>query len=76
MNHRRNWLKQTGLGIVGLGIIPLEGFAIPITENFIEEKKESLIRLKSPDVLMVHQHWQEMPCVIISMPAIAMIGSC
>ncbi|WP_298223672.1 histidinol-phosphate transaminase [Flavobacterium sp.] len=47
MNHRRNWLKQTGLGIVGIGVMPLERFAIPTTENLIEEKKESLIRLRS-----------------------------
>lgn len=47
MNNRRNWLKQTGLGIVGLGIVPLERFAIPTQESSIEEKNESLIRLRS-----------------------------
>ena len=47
MSNRRNWLKQTGLGIVGLGIIPFESFAIPTKENLIDEKNESLIRLKS-----------------------------
>lgn len=47
MNNRRNWLKQTGLGIVGLGIIPFESFAIPTTENIIDEKNESLIQLRS-----------------------------
>ncbi|MCF6132468.1 pyridoxal phosphate-dependent aminotransferase [Flavobacterium wongokense] len=47
MSNRRDWLKQTGLGIVGLGIIPLEGFAIPSTESVIEEKSESLIQLRS-----------------------------
>lgn len=47
MNNRRNWLKKTSLGIVGLGIIPFESFAIPTTESIIEEKNESLIRLRS-----------------------------
>lgn len=47
MNNRRNWLKQTGLGIVGLGIVPLERFAIPTQESTIEEKTENLIRLMS-----------------------------
>lgn len=47
MNSRRNWLKKTTLGIVGIGIIPFESFAIPTTENFIEEENENLIRLQS-----------------------------
>lgn len=47
MNNRRNWLKQTSLGIVGLGIVPLEGFARPRTEILIEDKNEKPIRLKS-----------------------------
>jgi histidinol-phosphate aminotransferase len=47
MSNRRDWLKQTSLGIVGLGIIPFESFAIPTKENIIEEKNESLIRLRS-----------------------------
>lgn len=47
MSNRRNWLKQTSLGIVSLGIIPFESFAIPTTGNLIEEKNESLIRLRS-----------------------------
>ena len=47
MSNRRNWLKQTSIGIVGLGIIPFEGFAIPTKEDIIEEKNESLIRLRS-----------------------------
>ncbi len=47
MSNRRNWLKQTSLGIVGLGIIPFESFAIPSKENIIEEKNISLIRLRS-----------------------------
>lgn len=47
MRNRRNWLKQTSLGIVGLGIIPLEGFAISTKEDLLEEKNVSLIRLRS-----------------------------
>lgn len=47
MSNRRNWLKQTSLGIVGLGIIPFERFAIPTTEVNIEEKNEKPIRLRS-----------------------------
>ncbi len=35
MSSRRNWLKQTSLGIVGLGIVPLESFSIPKTEKSI-----------------------------------------
>lgn len=47
MSNRRNWLKQTSLGIVGLGIIPFESFAVPTKEDLIEEKNVSLIRLRS-----------------------------
>jgi histidinol-phosphate aminotransferase len=47
MSNRRNWLKQTSLGIVGLGIIPFESIAIPTKENIIKEKSTSLIRLRS-----------------------------
>ena len=47
MSNRRNWLKQTSLGIVGLGIIPFERFAIPTKEDLIEEKNGNLIRLRS-----------------------------
>ncbi|WP_339919902.1 hypothetical protein [uncultured Flavobacterium sp.] len=47
MSNRRNWLKQTSLGIVGLGFIPFESFAIPTKENIIKEKSTSLIRLRS-----------------------------
>ena len=48
MSSRRNWLKQTTLGIVSLGIIPLESFAIPKTEKSInEETNLSPIRLRS-----------------------------
>ena len=38
MSSRRNWLKQTSLGIVGLGIVPLEGFAITKNEKSIQEE--------------------------------------
>lgn len=47
MDNRRNWLKQTGLGIVGLGMIPFEGFAISTGEDIIEEKEAGPIRLRS-----------------------------
>jgi histidinol-phosphate aminotransferase len=47
MNNRRNWLKQTSIGIVGLGIIPFDSFAVPTTVNIIEEKGDDLIRLRS-----------------------------
>lgn len=47
MNNRRNWLKQIGFGIVGIGVVPLERFAIPTQERTIEEKNENLIRLMS-----------------------------
>lgn len=48
MNNRRNWLKQTSLGIVGLGIIPFESFAIEKSENIIDDKNNLIpIRLKS-----------------------------
>jgi len=47
MSDRRNWLKQTSLGIVGLGIIPFERFAISTREDIIDEKDVSLIRLRS-----------------------------
>ncbi|MEC4049639.1 histidinol-phosphate transaminase [Flavobacterium sp. SUN046] len=48
MNNRRTWLKQTGLAMVGVGIMPLENFAIPKSENIIEDKNDlTLIRLQS-----------------------------
>ena len=47
MSNRRNWLKQTSIGIVGLGIIPFERFAFPTKEDIIEEKNVGLIRLRS-----------------------------
>ena len=47
MSNRRNWLKQTSIGIVGLGIIPFEGFVLPTQEDIIEEKNVGLIRLRS-----------------------------
>ena len=47
MSSRRNWLKKTSIGIVGLGIIPFERFAIPTAEEIIEENNETLIRLRS-----------------------------
>jgi histidinol-phosphate aminotransferase len=38
MSSRRNWLKQTSLGIVGLGIVPMESFAILQIENSSKEQ--------------------------------------
>lgn len=35
MNNRRNWLKQIGLGTIGLGFIPFETFANPLAEDYI-----------------------------------------
>lgn len=35
------------MGIVGLGIIPLEGFAIPAVANIVKEKDARIIRLRS-----------------------------
>lgn len=34
MNNRRDWLKLTVLGTLGVGIIPIETFAKPITNKF------------------------------------------
>ncbi len=47
MNTRRNWLKQTSIGLVGIGIIPFESFAISTKETLIAEKGTNLIRLRS-----------------------------
>ena len=47
MNNRRDWLKQIGLGIVGLGIIPFEGFANSTQERFTSENNANLIRVRS-----------------------------
>ncbi len=40
MGSRRNWLKQTSLGIVSLGIIPLESFAVSKVEIPIKEEAD------------------------------------
>jgi histidinol-phosphate aminotransferase len=48
MGSRRDWLKQTSLGIVSLGIVPFESFAISKTEYSInEEVSLNPIRLRS-----------------------------
>jgi histidinol-phosphate aminotransferase len=48
MNSRRNWLKQTSLGIVSLGIVPLEIFAVSKADNFIKAANDfEPIRLRS-----------------------------
>ncbi|WP_291142448.1 pyridoxal phosphate-dependent aminotransferase [Flavobacterium sp. UBA7680] len=35
MSNRRNWLKQVGLGTIGLGLTSFETFANPSPENYI-----------------------------------------
>jgi histidinol-phosphate aminotransferase len=47
MNSRRDWLKQTSLALVSLGVVPLESFAIPRIENLIDETKSNSIYLRS-----------------------------
>ena len=48
MNNRRNWLKQTGLALVGAGIMPLENFASPKSESIIDATNDTdPIRLRS-----------------------------
>lgn len=41
MNNRRNWLKQIGLGTIGLGIIPFETFANSETEVYSFPKTDN-----------------------------------
>lgn len=47
MSNRRNWLKRTSLGIVGIGMIPLEHLASPKTESSTVDENVNLIRLRS-----------------------------
>ncbi|MBS7255568.1 pyridoxal phosphate-dependent aminotransferase [Flavobacterium branchiicola] len=48
MNNRRNWLKQVGLGTLGLGIIPFETFAnSETTEYILPDIDKSPILLRS-----------------------------
>ncbi|MFH6942501.1 pyridoxal phosphate-dependent aminotransferase [Flavobacterium sp. FlaQc-50] len=46
-NNRRDWLKKISVGVVGLGLVPFETFALP-TDHFPEkESKDTPIRLSS-----------------------------
>jgi histidinol-phosphate aminotransferase len=48
MNNRRNWLKQVGLGTIGLGLTSFETFANPSPENYISlDLDQSPILLRS-----------------------------
>lgn len=45
-NTRRDWLRQTGLAVAGLGLLPLEGLAIPTISN-AREISDEVIRLRA-----------------------------
>ncbi|RKR11037.1 histidinol-phosphate aminotransferase [Flavobacterium sp. 90] len=47
MNNRRNWLKQIGLGTIGLGFCQLEAFASPTEEYILPDLDNSPILLRS-----------------------------
>jgi len=47
MNNRRNWLKQIGLGTIGLGFFQLEAFANPTEEYILPDLDNSPILLRS-----------------------------
>ncbi|PIF31275.1 histidinol-phosphate aminotransferase [Flavobacterium sp. 9] len=47
MNNRRNWLKQIGLGTIGLGFCQLEAFASPAEEYILPDLDNSPILLRS-----------------------------
>ncbi|UUF14770.1 MULTISPECIES: pyridoxal phosphate-dependent aminotransferase [Flavobacterium] len=51
MSNRRNWLKQVGLGTIGLGLTSFETFANPSPENYI-----SLDADKSPILLRSNEN--------------------
>lgn len=51
MSNRRNWLKQMGLGTIGLSLTPFETFANPLAENYI-----SLDLDKSPILLRSNEN--------------------
>ncbi|KOP37823.1 aminotransferase class V-fold PLP-dependent enzyme [Flavobacterium sp. WLB] len=51
MSNRRNWLKQVGLGTIGLGLTSFEAFANPSPENYI-----SLDADKSPILLRSNEN--------------------
>ncbi|WP_337967276.1 histidinol-phosphate transaminase [uncultured Flavobacterium sp.] len=47
MNNRRNWLKQIGLGTIGLGFCQLDAFASPTEEYILPDLDNSPILLRS-----------------------------
>lgn len=47
MNNRRNWLKQIGLGTIGLGLYNFEAFANPNEEYIFPDLDNSPILLRS-----------------------------
>lgn len=47
MSNRRNWLKQIGLGAVGLGFCQFEAFANPSEEYLLPNFDKSPILLRS-----------------------------
>lgn len=51
MNNRRNWLKQIGLGAVGVGFYPFEAFANRPAEDYILSSLE-----KSPILLRSNEN--------------------
>lgn len=51
MNNRRIWLKQIGLGTIGLGFCQLEAFAKPAEEYILPDLDPSPISLRSNENL-------------------------
>lgn len=47
MSNRRNWLKQIGLGTIGLGFFQLEAFASPAEQYVLPDLDDSPILLRS-----------------------------
>ncbi|WP_316636271.1 histidinol-phosphate transaminase [uncultured Flavobacterium sp.] len=47
MNNRRNWLKQIGLGTIGLGFCQFETFANPTKEFILPDFDDSPVLLRS-----------------------------
>ena len=51
MENRRNWLKQIGLGTIGLGLCQFETFANPVEEDFVFKNSD-----KSPILLRSNEN--------------------
>lgn len=47
MSNRRNWLRQIGLGTIGLGFCQFEAFANPLEEHILPDLDNSPILLRS-----------------------------